>query len=248
MDARRGTLVISVVVLPLVLSGCRESPGETAGAPETGPKTHSARDQLTTEVAASCASVVDYDGHGYRGNAAPVSPVEGKSLGTATQPGCQDTPEGQQPEDTAVEVAEIEGVSPELAIMIRGRDDSILVRDNVNAGRLPTELARLLRAPDCLSGGQPVEISGRWLGILGADGHTELDLDPPYDVRIKVAETSFAAYERAELTVRVPATLGSPLNRKDIRSSLWAGGTLTATISCRDGDFVATAITVAPPG
>lgn len=247
MVARRGTLVVSAVVLALVLSGCRESPGETAEAPETGPKTHSTPDQLTTEVAASCVSVVDYDGHRYRGNAAPVSPVEGKPLGTATQPGCPPTPERPQPEDTAVEVAEIEGVSPELAIMIRGRDDSILVRDDVNAGRLPTELARLLRAPECDSGAKPVQIFGRWLGILGADGHTELDLDPPYDVRIKVAETSFAVYERADLTVRVPATLGSPLSRKDIESSLWAGGTLTATVSCRDGDFVASSIKAAPP-
>ncbi len=197
---------------------------------------------------ASCAFVIDYDGHRYLGSAAPVSPAEGTPLGTASQPGCQDTPDGPKPEDSEVEVAEIEGVAPEVAITIRGRDDSILIRDDVDYERLPPELTRLLRAPGCVSGEQSVQISGRWLGILGADGHTELDLDPPYDVRIKVRETSAADYERAELTVRVPATLGRPLSRKDIRSSLWEGGTLTATISCRDGDFVASAIKAAPPG
>lgn len=236
MCAGRSTLVVALAGLGLVVTGC----GGNGGGSATG------QGSRTAEVAASCAFVVEYDGHRYLGNAALVRPVEGKPLGTGSQPGCQDTPDGL--EDSEVEVAEIEGVSPELAITPRGRDDSILIRDDVDYERLPAELARLLRVPGCDSGEQPAQISGRWLGILGADGHTELDLDPPYDVRIQVTETSVADYERAELTVRVPATLGRPLSRKDIESSLLEGGTLTTTVTCRDGNFVASAIKAAPPG
>lgn len=238
MCASRSTLVVALAGLGLVVTGC----GGNGGGSVTG------QGSPTAEVAASCAFVVEYAGHRYLGNAAPVRPIEGRPLGAGTQPGCQDTPDGPEPEDSEVAVAEIEGVSPELAITLRGRDDSILIRDDVDYERLPAELERLLRVPGCDSGEQPVQISGRWLGILGADGHTELDLDPPYDVRIQVAETSVADYERAELTVRVPATLARPLSRKDIESSLLEGGTLTATVSCRDGAFVASAIKATPPG
>lgn len=198
-------------------------------------------------VAASCAFVVEYGGHRYLGNAAPVKPVEGKLLGTATMPGCQDTPNVPVPDDAEVEVAEIEGVDRAIAIMIRGRDETVLLREDVDPQRLPPQLTRLLSAPRCNSGARSVEVSGRWLGILGADGRTELDLDPPYDVRIRVSEASVAAYERAEINVRVPMALGRPLTRSDIESSLWGGGTLKATVSCRDGSFVASSVTAVPP-
>jgi hypothetical protein len=198
-------------------------------------------------VAASCAFVVEYGGHRYLGSAAPVGPVEGKLLGTATMPGCEDTPNAPVPDDAEVEVAEIEGVDREIAIMIRGRDETVLLREDVDPQRLPPQLTRLLSAPRCTSGAQPVEVSGRWFGIVGADGHTELDLDPPYDVRIRVSEASVAAYERAEINIRVPMALGRPLTRSDIESSLWEGGTLKATVSCRDGSFVASSVTAAPP-
>jgi hypothetical protein len=199
-------------------------------------------------VEASCAFIVEYEGHRYVGNYAHVSPIDGKPLGTATQPGCQDTPDGPAPEAREVDVSAIDGVSPDVAITIRGRDDSILIRDDTDSERLPGALARLVRTPTCSSREQRVWISGRWLGILGADGHTELDLEPPYDVRIRVTETSFVDYARAELTVRVPAILGRPLSRRDIESSLWEGGTLTATVRCRDGELVASTLTAAPPG
>ena len=230
-----------VLATPLCLVAAAGCGGNSDGS-VTGQSSQAA------EVAASCAFVVDYDGHRYQGTATPVKPVEGRLLGTVTQPGCQDTPDGPAPSTEQIEVTEIEGVSPDLAITIRGHGDSVLIRDDVDHQRLPAELARLLRVPGCDSGEEPVQISGRWRGILGADGHTELDLNPPYDVRIEVTETSVADYERAELTVRVPTTLGRPLTRKDIESSLWEGGTLKATVSCRDGDFVASAIKAAPPG
>jgi hypothetical protein len=235
MYGDRGTLAAGLAVTALCLTTGVACGGDTDGS-LAGPAS-----------LASCALAVEYNGHRYIGNAAAVRPVEGKPLGTATQPGCQDTPDGPEAEGSDVEVVEIEGVLPDVAIALTGRGESILIREDVDYERLPPELARLLSAPSCDSGDQSVELSGRWLGILGADGQTELDLDPPYDVRILVAEASLADYARAELTVRVPATLGRPLTRKDVESSLWEGGTLTATVSCRDGDFVAAAIKAAPP-
>ncbi len=238
MRASRRTLAHGLAVTALCLAagaGCGGKSGEgaaTHASPRAG-------------VAASCALVVEYDGHRYFGTGAPVGPVEGKPLGTATEPGCQDTSNEPVPADSEVEVAEIEGISPGVAIMIPGREETILIRDDHR--RLPPQVERLLSAPSCDSGDQPVSLSGAWLGILGADGQTELDLDPPYDVRIRATEASLAAYERAELSVRVPATLGRPLTRRDIESSLWEGGTLKATVSCSDGRFVATSIEAAPP-
>jgi Family of unknown function (DUF6281) len=229
------TALALIAVGLLVLAGCGDS-----GRSER-------RGDAPTEEAA-CILAVDYDGHRYVGTAAPVTPVGGRKLGTATRPGCGDTMEGPEPDETEVEVAAIQGVSPDVAILERGRTESVLIRDDVDSGQLPTELIRVLRAPDCSSGQEPVTVSGRWLGIIGADGHTELDLDPPYDVRIKVDESSFPDYTRAALTVRVPARLGRPLSRKDIESSLWEGGTLTATVSCTESRFVASTIRASAPG
>lgn len=234
MDVSQRSLAFGLATVLSALGGAGCGGGEAAN--------HGARANVTV----SCAFLVEYGGHRYLGNAAPVGPVEGRLLGTATMPGCQDTPNAPVPADTEVEVAEIEGVRSEIAIMIRGRDETVLLREDVDLQRLPTQLARLLAAPRCVSGAQPVEVSGRWLGILGADGHTELDLDPPYDVRIRVSDASVAAYERAELNVRVPVALGRPLTRSDIESALWEGGTLTITMSCTDGSFVATSVAAAP--
>jgi hypothetical protein len=238
MNAGRRSLAFGLAMTLLCLAtaaGCGGD-GERGACKQRSP---------SVEVAGSCAFVVEYDGHRYFGNAAPVGPVEGRPLGTATQPGCQDTPDLPAPPDSEVEVAEIEGVRPDLAIMIRNRDDTVLIRED--HGQLPPEVERLLRAPSCDSGEQSVELSGRWLGITGADGQTEVDLDPPYDVRIRVTESSFPAYERAELVVRVPEALGRPVTREDIESSLWVGGTLEATVSCRNVDFVASSIEAAAP-
>jgi hypothetical protein len=225
------TDTLLIVTTALVLAGCGGGGSESVS---------------DTPQTASCAFVVEYSGHRYLGNAAPVRPVEGKPLGVGIQPGCQDAPGGPESEDREVGVAEIEGVSPALAILIRGRDESILIRDDADYQRLPPEVARLLSAPSCHSGEQPVEITGRWLGILGADGNTELDLAPPYDLRIEVTKSSLADYARAELTIRVPTTLGRPLTRRDIESSLEEDGILKISLICRDGDFVASAVKAGP--
>ena len=134
-DAAAAAIGLALTALFLAATAGCGGGGDESGA--AGQRTPPA------QVAGSCAFVVEYDGHRYLGNAAAVAPVEGRPLGTATQPGCQDTPNEPTPPDTEVEVAEIEGVPPEVAIVLRNRSDTILVREDRE--ELPPEVQRLLR-------------------------------------------------------------------------------------------------------
>lgn len=125
-------LAFALLVLPLALAACG---GKSSEATEGG---------VTTEVsgggaAASCAFIVAFDGHNYLGNAVEVTPVAGESLGTGTIPPCDDTGGALEPTSAEeVEVTEIQGVPPTVAIMLVGRTDVVLVRDDVQ--KLPEEL------------------------------------------------------------------------------------------------------------
>ena len=126
-------LVLALLALPLALAACggggstEVSGGQTTEATADG------------GVAASCAFQVHYDGHDYFGAAVKVAPVPGDTLGTGTFPPCNDTG-GALPTIPAeeVSVAEIQGVPPSVAIMLPGRTDVVLVRDDVE--KLPKEL------------------------------------------------------------------------------------------------------------
>ena len=90
-------------------------------------------------MAASCAMLVSYDGHNYLGTAVEVKAVPGDSLGNGTIPPCNDTGgAGTTIPAEQVEVTEVEGVPPTIAIMLAGRTDVVLVRDDVT--KLPKEL------------------------------------------------------------------------------------------------------------
>jgi len=196
----------------------------------------------------SCAFTVNYQGHTYIGSGVGVAPVEGKPLGRVTLPACHDTDDATGPEPTEeIELAEVEGVSPSVALAWRGHPDTVLIREDVDHDRLPSGLARLLRAPKCDPSDAPIHLSGPWQGISGVDGDAELDMAPPYDLVMYVDESSATRYERAYLTVRVPAELGRPLSREDIRSSLWEGGTVSLTVGCREGHYVAERVEAHPP-
>jgi hypothetical protein len=196
----------------------------------------------------SCAFTVSYQGHTYNGSGVRIAPREGNPLGHTTLPPCDDTNAGTGGESgKEVELAEVEGVSPSVALAWRGHPDTVLIREDVDFDRLPVALARLLRVPKCDPGDEPIQLLGPWLGISDADGHTELEMAPPYEVAIYVDESSARRYERAYLTVRVPAELGQPLSREDIRSSLWKGGTISLTVKCGDGQYLAEQAEAHPP-
>ena len=180
----------------------------------------------------SCAFLVSYEGRTYAGAGVEVAPREGRPVGPGLLLGCNDG-------DEEIELAEIHGVSPEIALAWRGDGDTVLIREGIDYDRLPPALARLQQAPTCASGDEPLELSGPWLGIIGLDGEREREVVPPYALEIYVEESSAKRYERAFLTVRVPARLGRPLTRADIRSSLWNRGTISLTVACREGRYLA---------
>jgi Family of unknown function (DUF6281) len=238
-------LALALLVLPLALAACGgKTTDEASGGSSGGP---------TAEVAdagasASCAFVVLYEGHQYFGNGVQIAPVQGESLPNGTIPPCNDTGgAGTTPPPEQVEVAEIEGVPPATAIMLPGRTDTVLLRDDADFGALPPELTRLMEAPKCDTRDEPIELAGDWLGILAANGNTEDDLVPPYDLEIFVNEVSSPAYERSYLTVRVPSELGRPLTQEDLKTSLWEGGRITLTVRCRGDQYVAEQVAAQPP-
>jgi hypothetical protein len=128
-------LALALLVLPPALAACGGNSSEAAEATSGG---------QTTEVSgggvsASCAFIVEFDGHNYLGNAVKVTPVAGASLGTGTIPPCDDTGGALEPTSAEeVEVTEVQGVPPTVAIMPVGRTDVVLVRDDVQ--KLPEEL------------------------------------------------------------------------------------------------------------
>ena len=195
---------------------------------------------------ADCAYIATFHGHSYSGVAVAIAPVPGRRLGAAHLPPCDDTGGAIPPgPGERLPVAELRGVPSSVALVVLGHDDLVLVRD---PKRLPKEVRRLMHAPACTAGKRPLELAGTWTGILQADGKTEVDMVPPYDVSLRVRRSSAPRYLGAALRVRVPAELGRPLTRRDLRASLWKGGTITLTVTCRDGGYVATQVSAAPPG
>jgi hypothetical protein len=129
-----------------------------------------------------------------------------------------------------------------VALLWGGRPESVLVREGFER-RLPAELRR--QTPTCDPRDEPIQLAGPWLGMFGSGDPEDLDLTSSYDVKLFVAESSRPRYERAFLVVHVPAGLGHPLARADVRW-LWEG-TIDLTVACRDGRYVAESVAVYPP-
>lgn len=223
---RRTALVIA---LSLFAAGCGQGSSDPPGI----------------DADASCANIVFYQGHEYGGRTAVVYPAPGTALGKARLPGCNDTGDTSPPPDELIDVARLPGVDPNVAFLDAGSPQVIYIRSNVEV--LPPEIARFFEAPTCSKGDAPIQMGGTWLGILGADGDTELDLEPPYDVTMLVARSSSPRYLDAELTVRVPASLGAPLTHEDVKSSLWEAGSIEITATCDGEGFVAESVQAFEP-
>jgi hypothetical protein len=227
---RRTTLaLISLLVTVVAATGCAGS-----------------RASVQVGGAGSCAYLVKFRGETYAGTGVRVSPVPGRMLGSAVMPPCDDTG-GQLPAAGGgrIRVAELPGVPPSVAVVPVGRDDTVFVR--ADRTTLPPEVKRLMHAPRCSSADAPISLAGPWLGILAPNGDTETDLVPPYDLSLHVLHTSSDRYARAFLDVRVPASLGTPITKPQLRASLLHGGTVSITATCRAGRYIATHVRTAPP-
>lgn len=192
---------------------------------------------------ADCALAIRYQGSLYVAWGVEVAPREGTVLGTGVLPGCDDGT-GASP-DEALQVAELRGASPEVAVVWQGRTDVVFVRDGADP---PPEVEKLVHGPTCEHRDERIAMTADWLGVLGPDGHTEVDLEPPYDLELFVQQASSPRYERTYLTVRVPASAGRPLTSDDVKASLWEGGTLTMQARCGpDGRYLADGVVAHPP-
>jgi hypothetical protein len=180
------------------------------------------------------------DGRWYSGNGGiRVIPTYGDSLGTATIPPCEGG------DGSRIEAVSIVGVSPEVAFASPRFEDIVFIAEGTDS--FPPALQRLRHEPRCNDRDAPIVLNGPWLGIIGADGNTEVDLVPPYDLSMRVDDASVARYERSFLTIHVAADIGRPLDREDVRSSLREGGNLSVTTACLDGQFWAEDLTASPP-
>jgi hypothetical protein len=199
----------------------------------------------TTEIdgarsANSCALRARLDGRWYLANGGiRVIPTYGEPLGTAVVPPCEGG------DGFRIEAVTIVGVSPEVAFASPSREETIFIAEGTAS--LPPELKRFRRQPRCANPDVSILLDGPWLGIIGPDGRTEIDLVPPYRVSMRVDEASDPRYERVFLTIYVGSNLGHPLSREDIRSSLWEGGSLAVTATCVDKQFWAEHVTASPP-
>ncbi|CAN5247476.1 hypothetical protein BH20ACT24_BH20ACT24_04430 [soil metagenome] len=208
------------------------------GAIALGAVVFSARDRSTNEASsAACALIATFEGSEYEGSSPTVHPVPGEVLGVATVPSC----DGAEPWE--LEVARLDEVDPTIAV-VSADAEILLISTTIQA--VPSEVARYLEPPSCDPADEPLELRGTWLGILGADGRTEVDLQTPYDITLRVDEASSSRYERAELTVRVPESLGKPLSRADLEASLWEGGDIRVVAECADGGHVAREVEAFP--
>lgn len=112
----------------------------------------------------ACAFIAHFQGRVYRGVHVEVAPIVGRAVGTAVIPACNDTIPADPTPQRRIPVAELPGVSPAVALALRGGSQNLLVRQTV-ADKLPPQIARLLRAPGCNSREAPITLRGPWLGI-----------------------------------------------------------------------------------
>lgn len=235
------------VLLAAVVGGC--GGGGTAPPPAAGEgrreaqvTTGETRDTPAVASSAACALVVVYHGNRYWEATVDVVPREAGPLGTGVIPDCNDTGGEPGPGDE-IELTALEGVPPDVALLWRGRPESVLVREGFE-NRLPAELRR--RAPTCDPADEPIRLAGPWLGLFGRGDPEDVDLTASYKVKVFAAESSAPRYERAFLVVRVPADLERPLTRADLRW-LW-DGSIELTVLCRDSRYVAESVAAEPPG
>jgi hypothetical protein len=199
--------------------------------------------------AASCIFLAKYQGREYTNLGVRIVPVAGRLLGVAVLPGCRDTGQRQTPPSERIPVAELPGVSSDIALVWVTGDGAVdrnelLIRMGIE--QLPARVRRLMETPTCEPADEPIELAGPWLGIHDQD-RTELDLLPPYQLDMLVDQASSERYERAYLTIEVPKSLGQPLTRGDVAASLWEGGTISTTIKCQGGRFVVRDVKAYPP-
>lgn len=190
---------------------------------------------------ATCAAILEFDGHTYLGHGFPVRvPRTDQNLGTGTMPDCADTPVDTVEPDVHVRVRRIPGVDPHTAVFA---DEAVWIRKSI--GTMPQELRDLFRPVACT---RPSTIRGTMTGeVLNGGGlmegshHVEL----PYTARFVADHGStlpLQRYSQVEIPVRVTAETKGGDDVALTRAVLWDGAPAALTVKCDGPHFVATAI------
>lgn len=213
--------LVGVVAVVAALSGCAQSNGWDPAGGE-----------------ASCAALLDYDGHRYAAHEElKRTPETTGRTDSGTVPGCDDGNGAALAYD--VDVAELVDLPRSRAVLVAS---ALYVR----VDRPFPEVAReWFVAPRCATRG-PFEISGDWIDVQGTDGpRVDGNLRPPYRVGMQVTD---GPRDYLGTTIAIRATTGTDphLDGDDLKTSLWTGGRLRATVRCVDGTFVAAALASTP--
>lgn len=211
----------AAVALVAALGGCAQGDGSGSAGGDS-----------------SCAALIDYAGHRYAAHGELVrTPDTTRRTDSATAPGCDDG-NGAAPA-RQVKVAELVDIPRSRAVLVAGE---LYVRVD---RPFPEEAREWFQAPRCRTRGH-FEIGGEWIDVQEDDRRrVDGDLRPPYRVGVRVTD---GPRDYVGTTIAIRATTGTEpdLDRDDLRTSLWEGGGVQATVHCVAGTFVATALTSTP--
>jgi hypothetical protein len=212
----------AALVLLLLLPGCSGSTDEgVAGS-------------------ASCAAVIEYDGHTYwgHGELTRVPETTGRTE-TGVRPGCNDHgSDGEMAEepDEQVTIEELADLPLREGFLANG---SFYKRE---PGELPAVAAAWFEPVSCAADA-PLVLTGRWIGVTSKhEPRFDGDLRAPYRLEVWVSDGP-ETYVDSRIFVRADAHTDPQLGPEDVKGSLWAGGNVTAEVHCEEGLFVADGLT-----
>jgi hypothetical protein len=198
-----------------------------------------------TVTAADCTAVIEFDGREYVAHAEMLRrPELNGRVGQASMLACNDNPRATPGSDRfdgdPFAVSGIAGVDPGSAVY--AGDTIYLERRQYESPDwvMPAALTDAFTRPTCVFG-EPFEVTGQWLGIAGR--HADEDaLRPPYRIEVAVRDSRRADLAGTHIVVSVTRQTRPTLDAADIRSVLWRGGYLTATLHCDGRRFVAASV------
>ena len=218
------------LALTALLSGCGQDSGSLPPAQDDG--------SVSGVDGASCAAVLDYQGHRYLGHGDLLRdpPTTGR-LETGSVPGCDDG--GGAESARTVRVAELAGIPTRHAVLV---EDVLYIR----TGRaLPIRARKWFVAPVCQTRGR-FRLRGDWISVQGPrEVRFDGDIRPPYRLGVHVARGP-EKYLGATIQIHATRSTRPTLGPRDVKSSLWKGGDIVAVVRCTHHDFLATALESTP--
>lgn len=190
----------------------------------------------------ACPATVQVDGVTYDGTGPTRrTPATTGDILPAVLPGCDDSggKEDASPAEP-IEVEVVRDIDPEVAVLWSG---AIFVRE----GRtLPDSTRVWFTAPRCSTAGEFYLVAD-WLGVMGPrkprfDGDVRL----PYRLEVHVTDGP-ARYVGTRLTLHAGTSTDPALSPADVKASLWEGGQVTASVTCREGRFDVIGVTASGP-